>query len=463
MVDLFAALRRKFNMMGPDPSIALTDNSFGVFNDYGEPAEIPLRHLMNYFLTDVQYRLAVMTYTAHSAGNGYYTTADESKPIGRKALEIVNDFSEDWNLDELNITTAMEAWATGNSYDHFVGTKDKPFSAIYKVPISTIVRIKREETGRVVSYVQQTSQGHYVDVMPEEIGHFKFLTINQNAFGEGLGQIMAREGLGYKIQNGKRVSRTTFFKINEFLTDFSAKLIYHGVPRYRMGPKEKGVINDELRKQMQDTLNTMDVGQHITTTFPAEMESVSLDTQNRFDSLIRNITESRFAGLMTPIDRLWSLNSFNYASSKEATKEMLPLVSMFQRFHKRYIEQNIFAPILIQEGRDPRKADVRLHWGEVEPKTVEEIKDVWEILQHPKFVDSFVADDFVSMLNDIGFKLTPVQRKKEAQAINSDMAALRKIVSLTDNDRKKITTDKLMEELHAEKLSLIRRLAKFGK
>ena len=84
-------------------------------------------------------------------------------------------------------------------------------------------------------------------------------------------------------------------------------------------------------------------------------------------------------------------------------------------------------------------------------------------MQHPKFVDSFVADDFVSMLNDIGFKLTPVQRKKEAQAINSDMAALRKIVSLTDNDRKKITTDKLMEELHAEKLSLIRRLAKFGK
>ena len=456
-MGMMDSLKRKFGM-GPDPTISLTDSSFGIFDNYGEPAEVPMRLLINYLKTDVQFRLAVMTYTAQSAGNGYYNSADESTPAGRKSLEIVNDFAEDWNLDKHNITTAMEGWATGNSFDHFTGAPEKPFGALYKVPISTIVRIKRDEAGVVNAYVQQTNQGYYTDIPPEEIGHFRFMDINQNAFGEGLGQIMARDGMGYTTQAGKTVKRPSFFKINEFLADASAKLVYYGVPRFLFTPKEDGVVKEGLRKDIEQSLNKLDIGQHISTTFPADLKSVSLDTQNRFDSLFRNITESRFAGLMTPIDRLWSLNSFNYASSKEATNAMLPLVDMFQREHKRYIEQNIYAPLIIQDGRDPRKANVRLTWGEVEKQTLTDIRSAFWMLKQPHFADKFNPDDFIGMLQDIGFKLTEPQHEK--QAIEDSLNALRKVMSI---DRKKITMDKLESEIAEEKLIVLRRLKSYGR
>ena len=453
-----STLKRKFGMgPDPDPSVSVTDNNFGNFADYGESAEVSMEKILAYLKRDVQFRLAVMTYTAESAGNGFFNTADESTPTGKKSLEIVNDFCEDWDLDKLNILTAIEGWATGNSFDHYTGTRDAPFSAIYKIPIETIVRIKRDETGTVNAYVQLASDGHYSDIPPEMVGHFQFLNLNQNAFGEGLGQIMCRKGVGYDTQSGKKRKRAPFFQINEFAADASARFLYHGLPRFLFAPKEKGVIKEETRKEIEDTLNHLDVGQHISTTFPAEMQSVALDTQQKFDSLFRNITESRYAGLMTPIDRLWSLNSFNYASSKEATKATLPLVDMFQRTHKRYIEQNIYAPILMQAGRDPRKAKVRLSWGEVEKKTLAEIRSAFYLMSQPHFVDRFNPQDFIDMLIDAGFRLT--EPKKETQAIAENMNALRAIANI---DKKTMRKDKLIETIAEHKLQVLKRLKNYG-
>ena len=151
MMGGLSTLKRKFGMgPDPDPSVSVTDNNFGNFADYGESAEVSMEKILAYLKRDVQFRLAVMTYTAESAGNGFFNTADESTPTGKKSLEIVNDFCEDWDLDKLNILTAIEGWATGNSFDHYTGTRDAPFSAIYKIPIETMCESNEMRLARLM-------------------------------------------------------------------------------------------------------------------------------------------------------------------------------------------------------------------------------------------------------------------------------------------------------------------------
>ena len=67
----------------------------------GIEPEITMDKLVQYRNTDAKFRLAVMFGCAFSVGIGFHNTADTSTPTGRRVLELIDDFCEEWDLDSL--------------------------------------------------------------------------------------------------------------------------------------------------------------------------------------------------------------------------------------------------------------------------------------------------------------------------------------------------------------------------
>ena len=99
---------------------------------------------------------------------------------------------------------------------------------------------------------------------------------------------------------------------------------------------------------------------HVATNVDMDVSTLALETASRFDPFITKLDNQMIAGVMTPIPRLWSSLNFTYASSKEAIEAAMPLVRMYQRAHAEFVEQELFAEVLMADGRDPRRA--ALNW-----------------------------------------------------------------------------------------------------
>ena len=396
----------------------------------GETLDIPLKDLVENLKRNLKFKLTVFTYMANAVGVGFFNTADKSTPTGRQALETINDFAEDWDLDTLNQKMARDVWATGNSFLNPVSSDELPFAGVYMLPLSAFTKIHRDEAGNYVNFIMNLGGRANVPIDPGDILHARWLPIDESAFGEGIGQAMGRKGIGYKTDGGTTVKRDDWFTAAEKIEDVSSKMIYAGLPRYFAFFEGEGA-DEEFIDNVNTELNKLDPLQHFATNVKGDIKTISLDTQNRFDSFIRYIDDQIVSGTMSPLIRLWSSLNFSYASSKEAVDAMFPLIQMYQRFHKRFIEKMIYAPLIVQEGWDLKKANVKLHWGQEDPMTPAEIGDVFNILKDPMFTDKIEPDTFLDMFIDSGIKI----KKTEAAEVTGDMNALRNIIGLSDKGR----------------------------
>ena len=452
----FSSLFKKtFNYPGPSESAIITSylETLGV----GIDAEVPLRNIVDYRKTDVKFRLSVLMYTAYSVGSGFHNTADTSTPTGKMCLEMIDNFCDEWNLDELNQLIAMDVWPTGNCFIEPLGNKNKPLLGCQMLPLSSFTKIRRDEHGDVIQFLQEWG-GHYKYLEPSAVYHFKWLPEDASGWGSGLGQPMAREGVGYKSTSGRVIRRPSWFAISEAMDDISMKMTYAGLPRYDVYAK----VPDEKVTEVSQNYNKMDPLQHAIRNFEGKTETISLDTQNKFDSFIRKIDDQIIAGNMTPIPRLWSSLNFTYASAEAAIEATLPLIRMYQRAHKRFIENFIYKPFIMQEKNEAavKKADVRLNWGLQDPLEIDDIVKVWNILKDPIFQDSFDPKDILNMLAEAGVNITPLEKP-----VTEISDQIRDIHKLQNQKEKKIplsllTKDDQIKELRY--MTMKRLIKKFG-
>ena len=129
---------------------------------------------------------------ANSVGVGFFNSADKTTPTGRKALEICNDFAEDWDLDTLNQKQSRDTWGTGNAFLNKVGNDENPFAGVYMLPLSSFTKIYRDSDNNYVKFVQNWGGRGDIDVDPGDILHARWLPIDESAWGEGIGQALGR-------------------------------------------------------------------------------------------------------------------------------------------------------------------------------------------------------------------------------------------------------------------------------
>ena len=432
------------------------------YNDYtGEEPEISMEQLVRRRATDLKFRLAVNMYTAYSVGVGMSHSADEGNREGRAALEIVDAFCEEQDIDSLNQRVASDVWAAGNAFVYPV-QKKRParMTGLRLIPLSSIVSIRRDIDGDIVAYRQRTRQGdRYLE--PGDVLHFAWLPEDASAWGTGLGQPLARAGMGYMTANGKRTRRPPWFEISEMTDDVAAKITYAGMPRYSISMPG---LDDQRMADVTRVFSGLEPLQHIVNNFDTKVETIALDTASRFDSFLTKLDNQMVAGVMSPIPRLWSSLNFTYASSKEALAATFPLIHMYQRAHARFVERQIYGPIIMQAGRDPAKAKVRVSWGTREPLDVEGLSKVIQMLGTPAMEGRIDPESIITMIQEAG---VPVEKAEDPPDPNApaqgggmakDLRDLRRIRDEYAERRVPVSALPPDEQYRALRLALMRRV-----
>lgn len=385
-------------------------------NNYPEYSDPKLSDVVEYFKRNVTFKLAVLTYAYRSSGMGsYHTVKEPDSSEGKKALELIDDFSEEWNMDDIDFKVARDGWMAGNAFLNLIDA-NKIFG-LYMLPLSSFKQILRDGSGIPTEYVQQWG-GRSKSSKPEVICHFRYNPVDEEAFGEGIGQAMARPGKGYQTEAGNTRKSLPLFEMQERMNDDISLLLHSGLPRYMIVlPEAESDVMDAATSKFE----TLDTLEHLVVNVKnSSIERIALDTQGKFDTFVRHVTDQVVTGTMSPLIRLWSSLDFTFASSKEATDAMDPSVQHFQRMHKRFDERCIYWPILMQNGLEPKKVKLRKNWGMEEKPKIEldhllrliELKAQGALKEVPE-------GDLVDILIDIGFKIT--KQKPEMEPVVKDV------------------------------------------
>ena len=386
-----------------DPTAIISEDFWG---SYGEQAEVSMRDIVYALERDVKLAFTTIYMAAYSVGYGFSLSADTSTPSGKKGLKLINEFCDIWELDILNQSIAQDAWASGNAFVNTPPTESEAIDGIFQIPLSSILGIKATAEGEIQYYTQRYGS-QWATLMPDEVAHFRWMPIDGSRWGEGIAQIMLRSGFPYRTGLGKEVFRPSFVQMNSMLDDTSMKTYYAGLPRYVITPEAgaNDIDGDYMSQQVQPLFSKLDPNQAIFLNKSMKVNSIALDTHNKFDTPVARLDEQANIATRSPLIQLTQAMNFSYASSETALKSMLPLIATFQRAYKRFLEKSIFEPVLMAANLDPAKVKIQISWNSFQKLTIDDLVKINSIFTGDKYANIFDPRDMIELAAEAGINL----------------------------------------------------------
>ena len=402
------------------PITTIPNAASSVFTQSSRPGyswgdgEISLSRIISYLQRDIKFQYTVFTLMAYSVGRGYNNSANTKIPAGRKCLDLINNFCNEWDLDSINQSMGIDGWASGNGFLNVVGAGDK-LEGLYTIPLSSIKDVNLDIHGEVESYAQLGDSGFVTEAAADQIAHFKWLPINGGKFGEGIGQALCRKGVGYKTSSGTITRRPSYFEMAEVMTDVNVKMFYSGQSRYLITPDSDIPMSETAAQHVQKGFEKLDPLEHLTSPNKIKVQEIALASRAAWDPLLERFDKEFSVGTKSPLIELMSTLDFSYASSKTALSTAFPLMDSFSRAYSRFIEKNIYDPLITQEGKNPEVVNVEINWGPVEKITIEDIEMIQKILNEPNLTENHDPKDIIDMLIECGVPLESTEKMVGAQ------------------------------------------------
>lgn len=236
------------------------------------------------------------------------------------------------------------------------------------------------------------------------MAHFKMGEKNGSAFGEGIGQPMERKGLGYKASNGKQIRKPSNFDADEMISDVVIKMIYAGMPKYIISPKDKDTkLSSKAINALKNAFNKTDPLKSVVTSEYVDIVDSALSTQSKHDTFIDKHEREFVIGMKSPfIPLIADPKSFSFASSQTALETALPIVKLFRTDYAEFIQDEIYKPLTIQDGKNPDKLIVEIKWVSIDTLNIDTIIKGDAIASRTEFADIVDPLDSIRMLNEIG-------------------------------------------------------------
>lgn len=372
------------------------------FSGYGEESDIPLKRIVQRYLTNKKFDYTCSQLMAYSVGSGFTTTIESKTPRAKACLDLIDDFNDTWKLHDKHQVAAYEVAASGNTFYNTPGEGGK-LEGLFYIPLSSIIRINRDDD-EVINYEQQL--GARRETLPaDQVAHFKMNPKDGSAFGEGIGQPMERKGLGYQDSNGKWIRKASEFDIDEMIDDVIGKMIYSGMPKHVVTPKDSSKpISPASLEKIRQALNKTDPLKHFLTNENIDIQSMELASQSKHDTFIEKHSQNFTIGMKSPFIPLIGDFSFSYASSQTALDTAFPGIKIFRTNYAKFIEEEIYRPLIIQAGKNPDKNIVHHNWVSIDSLNIDLIQKAVQITSSPEFVDLIDPLDTIKMLNEIGTK-----------------------------------------------------------
>lgn len=327
-----------------------------------ETEDLPLADVMKLYDRDPTCKASVDLLAA-SAVKRFYTTCEQGQ---EKAKEAVDDFCAEANLDGLLHDMAIRLIACGNEFwlkltpEKLTEFVRMPIDSVEKIKLSSVPNLKIPH--KVEAYTLRSKYAGNIgqDLKPEAVLHWN---VNQNynsGFGVGLLQVLLHT---LTVNSDKRPAYAWMkAKIEKILPNIFVKYAGPDVVVQLEGQKEETIkkFEEKVKNRPEEGLWLFSGAK------TASVSPVTIDPRARFEYYIDHMVNQFYLGCETPLPRLFSTPGFTEASAKAALELQDILIDPIQRMVKRRVEREIFAPILLQAGYDPIKAQVRLNWGSPE-------------------------------------------------------------------------------------------------
>jgi len=329
---------------------------------YGETRIISFSDVITAYTQDPSCKAFVDFLADQAVGMGFYTTVNHEYAQAEQAKQIVDEFNEAVNLDELLQIGAREIVASGNSF--WLRTEPEHLENLKILPLTGFDNPKavmRNRYGDVTGYNYS-----YGDVKtsfpPEKIVHFRWNPVNFSAFGTGVLQVLLTE----LCFNGEK--RMSFLEMKARMEKIMPEIF----EKYA-GPDELWIFagaSDEKLAEYQRLIKSKPKAgaRFVYNKAEADVKTVSVDPRVRYEAYVEHILNQVYLGGQTPLPKLFTTPGFTEASAKAALEIAERKVLALQRFMKRTCEREIFYPVIQQAGLNPTKANCRLNWGKETPE-----------------------------------------------------------------------------------------------
>ena len=373
---------------------------------YGETRIVSFSDVITAYTRDPSCKAFVDFLADQAVGMGFYTTVDMEYAQAEQAKQIVDEFNEAVNLDELLQIGAREIVASGNSF--WLKIEPERLENLKILPLTGFDNPKavvRDRYGEVVGYNYS-----YGDVKtsfpPEKIVHFKWNPVDFSAFGTGVLQVLLTE-LAF---NGEK--RMSFLEMKARIEKIMPEIF----EKYA-GPDELWIFagaSDEKLAEYQRLIKSKPKAgaRFVYNKAEADIKTVTVDPRARYDAYVEHILNQVYLGGQTPLPKLFTTPGFTEASARAALEIAERKVLALQRFCKRIVEREVFTPVIKQAGLDAKKADCRLNWGMPETPEIE-VADIVKLaeISATSGIRYVRPDEVRKMLVKIGFELTEPQQQ----------------------------------------------------
>lgn len=368
----------------------------------GEIPAISFETLLDVYLRDPAVKAAVDFLADEAVGMGFYTTAAEGFDAAKR---VVDDFNERVNLDGLLQIVTREIVAFGNSFCEKI--EPERLENLKLLPIVSIEKILRSKHGELQSYKHTATYGGK-NLDPNRIIHFRWNPVSQQPFGIGI-----LHSLCSRLTLSSSETRPSFVEMKGSMEKGMTEII-----KKYAGPTEvwkfPGLRDDKAENYAQKIKSMPREGARFVVNVPAEVDVVTVDPRSRFEAYTEHIWNQYILGLQTPLPKLFTTPGFTEATARAAIEVAERKVMALQRFIKRIVEHEVFAPVLRQAGHDPVKAEVRLEWGLPEKPEVEALLPVLAQIARDR-PDIISAEEFRKILIDMGLALEKAEEETEEE------------------------------------------------
>jgi hypothetical protein len=371
---------------------------------FGEAPTVSFSSVMTAYMRDPTCKAFVDFLADQAVGMGFYTTVNSDYERAEDAKQIVDDFNEAVNLDGLLQIGVREVVACGNSF--WLKVEPERLESLKVLPITGFDDSKavlRDRYGEVRGY-SYSFEGVKTMFPPEKIIHFKWNPVNFSPFGTGVLQVLLQE-LSF---NGE--TRGSFLEMKARIEKVMPEIFekYAGPDELWLFP---GVSSDKLAEYQRLIKAKPKAGaRFVYDRADADVKTVAVDPRARYEAYVEHILNQVYLGGQTPLPKLFTTPGFTEASAKAAIAIAERKVMALQRFIKRVVEQEIFAPLISQAGLDARKAGCRLNWGLLERPEVS-VADVVRLAEvsATSGVQYLRPEEVRRMLVKMGFELLEEQ------------------------------------------------------
>jgi hypothetical protein len=328
---------------------------------------IPLADVMKLYERDPTCKSSVDLLAASTVGVGFYTTVDEKYEKAAEAKAAVDRFCEDVNLDGLLNDMAKPLIACGNDFwlkltpERLADTVRMPIDAVQRIGLSSVpdLKLPYKVTGYQLKNVYAGRAGG--ELKPEAVIHWRLNGDVPSGFGVGLLQVLLHT-LTVDLDDKKRPAVAYMkAKIERMMPKIFEKYAGPDVLALLEGADEETV------KAFESAIkNRSEEGAWLFYNKKGDIKPVTIDPRAGFGYYVDHIINQFYLGCETPLPRLFSTPGFTEASARAALDLQDMLIKPVQRYVKRQVEREIFAPIVAQAGFDAAKAKVRLNFGSPE-------------------------------------------------------------------------------------------------